>query len=703
MFWSTRPFVRALFFLLAGILLGYFLPIDFSLYHYLTLIAFLSLFLLLSIIWVNTGINKKRQWIQGITIGLMLTLTGVLLITAKVNSDVQAIDSRIIDFTAEVVNEPMPTQQSLKMLLKIKPLNKEELNKQSIRILAFLEKNEDSEALKFGDQLLFHAHIGEPKEPMNPGEFDYKKYLALNGIYYTVYIPSDKWEFIDHVSPNPIITTAIQLRNYLLEALKENGLAEREYAVAAAILLGYDNLMDTELEQDFVTAGAMHILCVSGLHVGVIYLVLNLLFGFLRRNYWQRIVKSLILLFFVWAYAMLTGLSPSVQRAAVMISIFIIGNTFNRQRDAYNTLAASAFLLLLIDPLLIFNLGFQLSYSAVLGILTFHRPLYLLFYFKNPIVDKLWSVTVLSVAAQLGTFPLAAHYFHFFPTYFWLTNLFIFPLSFLIITVGMAFISVSWIPFVSKLVGLALSGLVFLLNQIVGLVKYLPLHGINDLYFPWLKVVIVYTLILLLYFMFIKKNIRLVLPVLSVVFVLIFTETIHEFNILKQKKMVVYSINRNSAYDFIQGDRHILLVDTVLLKKEINLDYYLCNSRIYWGLDTTKVSIEKPNTENDIGLFFDGEFAAFGNFKVAFVDAIEGHNIKKYKKINLDAVFVKGNKFLKLKNLYSYFEVDQLVLDASVPVWKCKKIENEAKRLDLNIHNVRNEGAFIRDLSGSEK
>lgn len=255
----------------------------------------------------------------------------------------------------------------------------------------------------------------------------------------------------------------------------------------------------------------------------------------------------------------------------------------------------------------------------------------------------------------------------------------------------------------SKLVGLALSGLVFLLNQIVGLVKYLPLHGINDLYFPWLKVVIVYTLILLLYFMFIKKNIRLVLPVLSVVFVLIFTETIHEFNILKQKKMVVYSINRNSAYDFIQGDRHILLVDTVLLKKEINLDYYLCNSRIYWGLDTTKVSIEKPNTENDIGLFFDGEFAAFGNFKVAFVDAIEGHNIKKYKKINLDAVFVKGNKFLKLKNLYSYFEVDQLVLDASVPVWKCKKIENEAKRLDLNIHNVRNEGAFIRDLSGSEK
>ena len=698
MFWSTRPFVRALIFLLSGIFLGYFVPFTLSLAFYFVIIGLLTLSLLLSIIWIKFNEKIKLQWVKGSIVGLTLVITGVLLVTLHKNPVSEINIEKTDAFIAEVINEPYPTMQSVKMILKVRPLNGEGSNEQPVQVIAFFEKNKNSELLKYGDRLLFQVKISHPRKPMNPGEFDYKSFLALNGIYYSVFIPDNKWQYIGNSPQNIFKKLAGQLRHYLLISLQNNGLEGRSYAVAAAILLGYDNLMDTELEQDFVTAGAMHILCVSGLHVGVIYLVFNLLLGFLRKNRIQQIIKALLLLLLVWAYAMLTGLSPSVQRATVMISIFIIGNALSRQRDSYNTLAASAFLLLIFNPLLIFNVGFQLSYMAVLGILTFHRPIYVMFYFKNGIIDKLWSVTVLSFAAQLGTFPLAAHYFHFFPTYFWLSNLLIFPLSFLIITVGMAFISVSWLPFIPKIVGMVLSGLVYLLNQLVGFVKYLPFHGINDLYFPWEKVLIVYLFIVLVFIMFTKKNIRLLIPFLSTILVLVFLETVHKFNVLKQKRIVVYSINKSSAYDFIRGGEHLLLIDSVSQNSNKKFDYFLTNSRLAWGLDDNQSSLELQNQETSIGLHFDGEFVVFNDFKIAIVNGSDAYFKGRNAKVKIDALIIGGKKSLKISKLQTCFEINTIILDASVPYWKSKKIEDEAENLDVSIYNVKKAGAFIFEL-----
>jgi competence protein ComEC len=699
MFWSTRPFVRAFLFLTMGILTGYYLPLSLSLKFYLLLLAILVFFLLLAT-WGVHRINRfKYQWVQGLIIGLMLAFTGILMVTLRLGSNAQVITEETGNFKASVVNEPMPTLQSVKTILRVYPLPGNESKAYSVRVIAFFEKNEQSEALKYGDLLVFRGRISPPRKPMNPGEFDYKNYLAINGIHYSVFLSSGKWQKVGYHPPNVFRKTAVRFRNYLLKSLQENGLGGRNYAVAAAILLGYDNLMDTALEQDFVTAGAMHILCVSGLHVGIIYLVFNFLFGFFKKSRRQQMLKAFLLLLLVWAYAMLTGLSPSVQRAAVMISIFIIGNALNRQRDAYNTLAASAFLLLLFNPLLIFNVGFQLSYAAVLGILSFHWPIYGFFYFRNPILDKFWSVTALSFAAQLGTFPLAAHYFHFFPTYFWLSNLLIFPLSFLIITAGMAFISVSWLPFIPKLLGIFLSGLIFILNQSVGLIKYLPFHGISDLYFPWGKVLLMYVFIVLLFFLITQKSIRLLLPVLTALLLLLTFETLHRYRVLHQKRIVIYSINKSSAYDFIDGEEHLLLLDSLMLKNDRKLGYFLSNSRLAWGLERNQSSILLPANENNIDLYFDVDFAAFGDFKIAIVDGMSASCRKHQKKIKLDAVFVKGKQSLKLQDLQSCFDVNQIVLDASVPRWKSGKIEKEGESLGMNTYNVKNEGAFIVELS----
>ncbi len=640
----------------------------------------------------------KRRWLSGLSIGLLIAITGFLLVKLQMASEDHPFNPETSEFIAEVVGEPSPTERTVKVLLQIQSAIADSSFEEKVRIMAFFEKDSSSLALQFGDRLLFNGRLQPIKGPQNPGEFDYRAYLARNGIRRSVFVAAGRWEHLGKSDGNFLKSSAAQLRYFLLKSLRENCLHGKDYNVAAAILLGYDNLMEKETEQDFVTAGAMHILCVSGLHVGVIYLVMNLLLGFLNRNRFQRILNAILLLLFVWAYALLTGLAPSVQRASVMLSVFIVGNAIGRRTNAYNSLAASAFLLLLFDPLLIFDVGFRLSYAAVTGILVFYRPVYKLLYLKNRIADKTWSLMVLSFSAQLGTFPLAAHYFHFFPTYFLLTNLLVMPLSFLIITTGMAFMAVSWLPLLPKLLGAVLSGLLFLLNHSVALVRYLPFHGTGDLFFPWIKMLLVYALIVLIFLWLSQKNIRLLLPVLTVSLGLLLFQTIRKYNVLKQKRIVVYSIRGSSAYDFVSGNEHLLLLDSALMANTGKLEYFLANSRLKWGLRQRQALLGENGLNGPNGFFADSEFAAFDGFKMAFVDGSQNYFPGDFDKLRIDAIFVRGKRQLRPDQLKKCFRVEKLVLDGSVPGWKCKRIEQEGKAKGLQVYNVNKQGAFVLEL-----
>ncbi len=440
----------------------------------------------------------RRRWITGIILGFSVFLTGILLVNLKYNQQPIIPVGNNKTYIGRVFEDPVETDKTVRTVIEIRQIvDSDTVIIKPVKTLAYFTKDSYSVHLEYGDIIVFEGMLTTPEGTKNPDEFNYAKFLAVNNIHYMVFISGDNWSLLG-TSSNKLISLALNARMYLLSVLQEKGIEGDDYAVAAAILLGYDQLLESELEQDYVTAGAMHILCVSGLHVGIIYLVLNFLLGFLRRNKFQKVVKVILLMSMIWFYALLTGFSPSVQRAALMISIFIIAALSSKQKDVYNTLAASAVILLFIDPFIIFNVGFQLSYTAVLGILMFYKPIAGIFYIKNPIIRKVWEIVAVSVAAQLGTFPLAAHYFHFFPTYFWLTNIFIFPLSFAIVGAGMLLIAISWIPVISNFMGIVLSGFVYVLNLIVGSVKLLPYHGVYDLYFPWIKVVLVYIFILFL-------------------------------------------------------------------------------------------------------------------------------------------------------------------------------------------------------------
>ena len=693
--WSSRPMVRIFFFLVAGILPAYWVPFVRSAGDLRILILTASLSI------VAYGFYRKNhswkwRWINGIIFGLLVFLSGIYLTTLKLANNGPVCSHDKESFMTEVVSEPVQTEKSVKVILEIKKEvseNNHTLSGQ--RVMAFFEKDSLSQQLRYGDILVLRGKLTQPKGALNPGEFDYAAFLALHDIHATVFVRRNQWMWLGN-DESSLYAVAARVRHYLLEALQKNGVAGDDYAVAAAILLGYDQMMDSDLQQQYATAGAMHILCVSGLHVGIIYLILDFLLGFLQKNKLQKYVKVILLLTLIWFYALLTGLSPSVMRASVMISLFIIAGLFKRYNDVYNTLAASAVLLLLFHPLLIFNVGFQLSYSAVLGILMFYQPVYNMIYIKNTVADKIWSVMVVSVVAQLGTFPLAAHYFHFFPVYFWLTNIFIFPLSFAIIGGGMAFMLFSWVPVVSGILGTILSGFVFLLNYLTGLVQFLPYSGINDLYFPWPKVVLVYALILLMVPLLLKHKIRLALPALSVIFLLLLFNTWHKYEILTQKRMVVYHIPGHKAYDFIRGNDHIIIGDSTLPDDVKKAEYHWQNSRIAWGLDEGNIRTCELVKDPDLQLYYDGSFGMFG-VKRFFVLG-KKRLYKVGAKIKVDFVIVTGREKQDLNRLEEMITFDSLIIDSSVPFWKQKKLEEQAQELKVNIYNVNKQGAYLLEL-----
>ena len=699
MIWSVRPFVRILIFFVIGVLITRYLPAVSNINT--TLLLSISLILFLATLFLTLSTLKhKFNWITGLTFGILITVTGILITSEKSTyNNSFSIDDKRHAYLGNIISNPTETNHAVKAIVSVTPIVPDSINgyNKSSKVQCYFSKDSLSTNLKYGDIISFNSKLSIPGDPLNPEEFNYADYLKQNDIYYTSFINSTSWKLIGYNPSNPIIAIAGKLRQQILNILSQNGLSGDNYAVAAAILLGYDNSMENDLKQDYIMAGAMHILCVSGLHVGIIYLVISFFLGYMRNNRFNNILKAILLLLTVWAYATITGLSPSVQRASLMLSVFIIGNLLHRIRDTYNTLAISALILLLINPYLIFNVSFQLSYAAVIGIVTFHQPIYKLLLFKNTILDKIWSITVLSFAAQLATFPIATYYFHFFPPWFWLTNLFTFPLSFLIIATGLAFVITLWIPIIPQLIGWVLSGLIYLLNLVVGMVKFLPFSGIDHIYTSLPVLFLIYLLLLLTFIMFTKKKLQLLLPVTINIAIIFGLATYHQYNILNQRKIIIYSINKHSAYDFIDGNKHVLITDSILNVENSKIDYHLKNSHTQWGIDnTTHVLPENDTTINNLIYVIDN-FMFFSNVRIYIDDGLK-HFYPSKSKLNLDAIIISGKKSTDITQLLTVFDFNRIIIDSSVPCWKQKKISETCVELGVSCYNVNKKGALVINL-----
>ena len=567
--WFKYPFIRLLIPFAVGIGLAFLLPAEFMPQNMrMTLAAVVASGMALFVV-VSTVKSYRHRWVFGVMMNLHLILIGVAIV--HIRSD--DIDEDCDVWVARLTECPTEKEKTLKVVLK--------LLSDSGSVMTYFEKSERSMSLKYGDVIVFYEAPKLVEPPKNPGQFDYRTYLSRKGVLRQVYLRDDAWEPMGKNLANPVYRFSYWLRDFLLLTMRNLGIGGDEYAVAAAILLGYDDTLPAELRQRYVAAGSMHILCVSGMHVGVIFMVFTHMLAFLdKRKRWQNILKQLLLLMLIWFYALLAGLAPSILRATIMLSFMILGDLLNRDGVLLNSLAASAFLLLCIDPANLFNVGFLLSYAAVIGIVELQKPIYRLIYTRFRLIDKIWEMTSVTLAAQIATAPFSIYYFHQFPTYFWLSNLFMGPISTVVIMGGMVMLLVFFIPYLNIAIAWAVKWMIFVMNFIVSWVENLPMSILKGLYINNIEFVCLLISVVIMMMVIEHKKKRMVFVQLFILLIFSASQLTRAVMQREQVSFTVYSMNKGTAMDFVCGTRHVMLCDSIVMSDSSLVGY---NSRRYQG------------------------------------------------------------------------------------------------------------------------
>ena len=362
-----------------------------------------------------------------------------------------------------------------------------------------LVRDPHSEQVRLGDGLQICAYINKV-HAWQSGHFDYQRYMACHGFSGELWVQSGDWQQKQLSLAGLSLLERTQLRfllwrHQLLDHYRQWGVTDKAYGILAAMTLGEKSELDATLKDTYSQVGASHILALSGLHLMIIYTVITLLVGWRRF----RTVTQVLVVLSMWAFAFLVGMSSSVVRAAFMISIYALLSLGHRERMSVNTLAFTAIVMLLVNPLSLYDMGFQLSFMAVLAILLFYpmleRVIPLHLQMEHRWLKALWGLVSVSLAAQIGTAPLIAYYFERFATWFLLSNLVVIPLATLLLYLTLLSICTCWWSGLQALLVTALSAIVVFMNYLLEVISHLPLCSIEGIHLSMLQLACVYLLI----------------------------------------------------------------------------------------------------------------------------------------------------------------------------------------------------------------
>ena len=535
-------------------------------------------------------------------------------------------------YSGVLLSDPIPTKRAFRLEIELTERVTETTTSTEGKVFIYVPKNDEYAAFHIGDIVLFKSNLKEPSPPLNPHEFDYQNYLQLHQIYAQSYASSLKKIGVAPFSFNRIIGS---IRRFLLNKIDNMPLSVEEKSVASALLLGYRYLISDGTQQAFAGAGAMHVLAVSGLHVGILFIITATILGLDKkhpqRNNWKKVVLSILI---IWSYAALTGLSPSVTRAAVMFSFIGFGNLFKRKPGIYQAIAASAFFLLAINPNYLFEVGFQLSYAAVLGIVYIQPKIYHLFDFKRIVwIDKIWAITTVSIAAQAATFPLSIYYFHQFPLFFIVSNLVVIPTAYLLMSYGLGLLTLSIIISPPAFLILPFKWLLMLMIKSVELVESLPHSVVYQLNFTRTELVLAMVLVIaIVEVVWHKKKNALVIGMLSL-FAFFSLTGFARYQQKRAKQVTIYSIPKTTAIEFTVANASMFYGDKILLEDEDKMLFHVRHNQWAKNVSSKQYDLEKY-TQNG--------FLHLENVRILLLERPE--DTLKFT-LNPNIILLKGNLF----------------------------------------------------------
>ncbi|NOZ35835.1 MAG: ComEC family competence protein [Chlorobi bacterium] len=698
-FLKQLPFSRLIFPLIAGILFALNLPIDLKLY----VILFISVLVILffSVNYIYQVKNFKNRRIPGLLITIILILGGAILLK---ENEAEKINNYEKVITGEaVISEPLTEKEnSYKSILQSVTYRTDDtVISENSNLIVYFAKDSSIKKLKYGDKIIFKGRISEIKNPGNPHEFNYKRYLHRKGINGQIFLKNGDWKCTAHHRANLIFDFAYSLRNKLETIYEKFGISGNELSVLQALTLGDRSEINDEIRQSYIASGAMHILAVSGLHVGIIYWLFNFLLGFLDKfkikdkNAGKQI-KAVILILIIWSFAILSGLSPSIRRAAVMFSFIIIGRAINRHVNIYNSVSASAFILLIINPYQITEVGFQLSYTAVLGIIFFQPKIVALFNIKNKILYYLWSLTAVSIAAQITTFPIALYYFHIFPTLFFLSNIIVIPAATLILIAAFFLLISSSLPYIPDFIALILKFVLKILNTSVSFIEKIPYSTIQNISFHTEDLIFAFLFIISSTVFILLKKTRALQISLSILIIWISFGTFQKINISRHNQFIIYNIKNQTAVD-ITGTQNYFLSDKSIFKTK-SIIYGIQPNRQFLNKTSFKfIPVDTAEYKSDI-FIKKGALTVVGNKTFLLLNKKFYKIPDVNKKFKIDYVILSGNTNISIRKIEENIDFKMLILDSSNDFYTLKRRKEECEKLKQNYYSVTENGAFSTDI-----
>ncbi len=703
---NRSPFLKLLLPFLVGICCAYS-SISVLTPHLLVLLGVIStLLILLVIAYLHPKFKQiGYSWVFGFVLYPLLFFLGVILTIVqndRYQTDFygQYFHSRKELLLVEVSEKPIEKDNWMKVYCKVKAVvTGKERHAAYGNSLVYLKKDKATKFVEYGDRLLVYGYFQKVLPPANPYAFDFEWFLGLANIYHQAFIDQGNWEYVDSKGGNYLKSSSIKIANYILNVYRKNGLSDQEFGVTAALVLGVRDELDPEILSAFSASGAMHVLSVSGLHVGMIFAALSFLLKFLEKLKKGLIIKSVLILLMLWFYALLTGLSPSVLRSTLMLTFMLVGTLIQRKGESFNVVCMSAFGLLLLDPYLVYNVGFQLSYAAVGGIVLWYRDLYNLIEFKNKFADWIWSLTCVSIVASVATFPLCIYYFNQFPNYFLLSNYLVIPISNMVIYSAIAVAFFSPIDFLAFWLTKLLYYFVWLLNHSVMFIKHLPNSQMEGLCITKLHVVLMYLVItfaVLLCYSYKKVYLKLTLVAFLL---LVIADTTHTFLLVNKRQVIAYSLGKISALHFISGQKDLLIATDNLISNPKSMKFNIDPVRIHQNVNfQTNLPIEKNTLATDLPLYKKSGFIHFCGMNLLCLDKkvwVRKESKPYFRKI--DGIVVRNNAMVKLEFLKQKLKFDFVIIDATNSFYKAKKVEEECNKLGIKAYNLSVSGAYIRD------
>jgi competence protein ComEC len=685
-FWKEFPFLRILLPFIPGILAGFFYPV---LTQYLLSLSLPSLM----VIWIVNRLPAWKAWkwgfLRGIAIILLVFLAGACIglhhydDRVKYSGWTNSTSPQI--FTLAVLEEPsMKRNGRYRTTASIFALLPGSKKIKMGMALVYFPKNDTKADLVYGTTLMLRSRVWAINTKGNPGQFDFATYYKRQGIYYQFFLQEGDYIQLAGKKGNRFNAFLFGIRNKIIRILQKNIKDPRSAGLAEALLIGYRNDLDQDLVSAYANTGVIHVIAISGLHLGLLYGVMMSFTSFLIGSQKKRLIQFLLVISLLWVFSLMTGGSASVIRSAFMFTLIGIGRLTRKRGIPLNTLAAAAFILLAFHPKWIMDTGFLLSFAAVASIMIYFDKIRNLVYFKNPVAVKFWDLISVTISAQILTAPLVLYYFNQFPLLFLFTNMVAVPLSGWILLGEIALCLCSSYSSVSGLLGTVLEKAIDLLNTYVLQMDRVSFSAIRDIYVSPFQALSLYICIAGMSILFLQR-LRFGIWLMfcgSIIFSGI--KVFHDVKTKKQKEiLVLHALGRQSLM-LIKGKSALLFTNEPELATASDWKKEIMPVTRFFRLG--KVQIQYLPIKESLLIRWEGKRIYYLNGKAN--GRLEG-NLDQ-----ADLIIVSNNMDIHYNILFNQNRCRDLIADGTNSLWKIQEWKKQAEQLHLRFHSVNESGAY---------